>query len=719
MDSDRKPAHAVLLSKDRAGNAAPRLWRAVATLSASLFFTPAFFSARAKGATIRADVSDSLYTGLSANAQYASPSGVVYVNLGAVGSGNNILVGSGTLIAPDWVLTAAHVVTQNTGSFPTFAPSSITFGQGASQAFPAGDTAQSVAVESGWAYVAQEGNDLALVQLSAPVTTAVPTTLYTSGLGTEIGQTATIIGYGNTGNGINGAVANTYGTRRAVQNVVDAFGGQTTTNGSGQQVPFTAFSSNLMLTDFDSPTDPTKSLMGSTTPLPLEGASIGGDSGGGLFFTVGGAAYLAGVTSLVGYPGTGLYGTYNGYTRLSVGESTSFITSTLAVPATWQSASGGSWTGNGNWASGTSPQFAGATANFLGAISGNQTITLDDPSYPWIMGIINFNNPTSSYTLAQGSGGSIVLQAGSASASAAINDLGGTHYILAPVNLTSNAVVTITNPSDELHLAGVISGPRSLTLSGGGSLSLESTNTYAGATAVNSGTLLVAAATGLPTKSSVSIGSSGHVVLVPFTGAQTLSSLSIAGAGSLDVGNNTVFINYTSDPKAAILGYLATGSNGGTWTGAGINSSVAAASGTHYGVAFADGADHVVSGLSSGQIELKYALYGDILLAGNVNGTDFAILAGDFGKSVTGGWEQGDLNYDGTVNGTDFSLLAENFGRSASGASIALPASEWSALDSFAASHGLLADLPEPSGVICTVMGLTVLARRRRAVGWV
>ena len=51
------------------------------------------------------------------------------------------------------------------------------------------------------------------------------------------------------------------------------------------------------------------------------------------------------------------------------------------------------------------------------------------------------------------------------------------------------------------------------------------------------------------------------------------------------------------------------------------------------------------------------SLLGDIKLTGSVNALDFGILAGSFGKTVTGGWEQGDLNYDGVVNADDFALL--------------------------------------------------------------
>ena len=45
-----------------------------------------------------------------------------------------------------------------------------------------------------------------------------------------------------------------------------------------------------------------------------------------------------------------------------------------------------------------------------------------------------------------------------------------------------------------------------------------------------------------------------------------------------------------------------------------------------------------------------------------MDGTDFAILAGNFGKTGMT-YAQGDLNGDGKVNGTDFAMLAGNFGK--------------------------------------------------------
>jgi hypothetical protein len=58
-----------------------------------------------------------------------------------------------------------------------------------------------------------------------------------------------------------------------------------------------------------------------------------------------------------------------------------------------------------------------------------------------------------------------------------------------------------------------------------------------------------------------------------------------------------------------------------------------------------------------------FVLTGDINRDRSVNGSDFSILASNFGKTARA-FADGDLNGDGSVDGSDFSLLASNFGRS-------------------------------------------------------
>jgi hypothetical protein len=155
------------------------------------------------------------------------------------------------------------------------------------------------------------------------------------------------------------------------------------------------------------------------------------------------------------------------------------------------------------------------------------------------------------------------------------------------------------------------------------------------------------------------------------SGGSSVTSLTITGSGTLDVGNNDLFIDFSgTDPIATIRGYLTTGYAAGAWNGDGIDSSAATAT-VGYGVGYADGSDDVVSGLSSGQIEVKYTLYGDANLDGFVSGSDFTILVANLGDSVNA-WDKGDFNYDGIDNGQDFTMLISNLGKTATNADIAL-----------------------------------------------
>jgi autotransporter-associated beta strand protein len=348
------------------------------------------------------------------------------------------------------------------------------------------------------------------------------------------------------------------------------------------------------------------------------------------------------------------------------------VTETL-LPAliTWNNTGatgdGKSWD-NGtsqNWNDGTNPATfsAGADITFNDNNNGHFAVTLNGNVAP---GSVFFNNSTGNYTI------------------------GGTGSITGSGNLDKNGTGTVT---------------------------LSTVNSYTGGTQVDGGVLVVGVSGALPANQALEIHNAGVLRLGTNSGATVLSSLYISSGATLDVGNNHVFINYgsTFDTFTTIVSELAIGINGGAWNGTGISSSAANANHS-YGVAAIDGADLAHTAISSGTIEIAYALYGDINLDGVVNGSDFAILAAHFGQSVTGGWEQGDLNYDGNVNGADFALLAGNFGKAASGADVVLPSSEWASLDAFAAAHGLMADVPEPSSLLCMSALVGVLASRRRSI---
>ena len=206
----------------------------------------------------------------------------------------------------------------------------------------------------------------------------------------------------------------------------------------------------------------------------------------------------------------------------------------------------------------------------------------------------------------------------------------------------------------------------------------------------------------------------GTVQLGTSTGVSSVGALSIYTGSKLDIRNDSLMINYGSnpDPIASIAALLASGYAGGAWNGSGIDTSAPlVVSGLSYGIGYADSADTGnPAGLPSGTIEIKYTLLGDADLNGIVNGIDFGILAANFNKGVTG-WDKGDFDYNNIVNGLDFGDLAANFNKGAAGAS------EVAELDAFAAANGLLADVPEPTGgAVIVTAAAGFLARRRKRI---
>ncbi len=223
--------------------------------------------------------------------------------------------------------------------------------------------------------------------------------------------------------------------------------------------------------------------------------------------------------------------------------------------------------------------------------------------------------------------------------------------------------------------------------------------------------------------------SGGSATLAVGGGNSTVGSLSITGAGSLDVTNNQIVLGYTGSSATAdstVRGYLISGRNGGAWNGpTGIITSGATGSGVDsgYALGYADGAEGIVAGLTSGQIEIKYTLLGDALLNGSVTGNDFTILVGNLNKSFLPngnpvGWDDGDFEYSGSVNGNDFTDLVSNLNKSATLGDVQVPAGVWAAVDAYAAANGFTLsndDIPEPASAgLLLAAGVGMLARRRR-----
>ncbi|HOX59007.1 MAG TPA: trypsin-like serine protease [Candidatus Paceibacterota bacterium] len=229
------------------------------------------------GVTRRDDQPDQSYLDLAASPDYAS-----------VGTFSSGLTGCGTLIAPDWVLTAAHLFLQSSGTFTI---------NGAT--YSANQLIKHPQYVSGRE---MQGYDIGLAHLTTPVPSVTPATLYSSSL--EPVYVMTFVAFGMTGTGLTGANTTDL-KRRACQNLPDGDYGSPAV---------------LLGSDFDNPHSPADSDFGDPAPLPLEGLPAYGDSGGGVFLTADAKTYLAGVISFVASTdglGNSNYGDVTGFGRVS------------------------------------------------------------------------------------------------------------------------------------------------------------------------------------------------------------------------------------------------------------------------------------------------------------------------------------------------------------------------------------------------------------------
>jgi autotransporter-associated beta strand protein len=205
-------------------------------------------------------------------------------------------------------------------------------------------------------------------------------------------------------------------------------------------------------------------------------------------------------------------------------------TVTVSGQAQWNSTTDASWGAAGSWqdsvtgaaiAANAAPgvrTIAGDTVLFT-ATSGD-TARLDGAS-PTLAGItFSTNSGKTGYTISQGSGGTITLQAGS---SASVNVLAGSQTIAAPLILASNTTFAISSGS--LGLTGNVSGAGSLTKTGAGTLVLANTNRYGTGVAVSSGKLVVINASSLADRSSLVVGNANYfAAAAPATSAAAASA---------------------------------------------------------------------------------------------------------------------------------------------------------------------------------------------------
>ncbi len=229
------------------------------------------------------------------------------------------------------------------------------------------------------------------------------------------------------------------------------------------------------------------------------------------------------------------------------------------------------------WSAGWVPNNAGAQATFGASIGTvNSTITLDGTK---AVGQLVFANSTSgggNYTIAQGSGGTLIFD--NAGAGASLTNYYGNSVISAPASLADNLSIAASTGTSVTFAGGIAdTGTHSLTLNPGGTtgaLILSGANTYLGGTVVTAGTLqLGTGINGADASMSASggiklVGASTVLNFIPF-GATTYAG-SISGAGSVTMsGTGTTGLtgaNSYTGPTTVNSGIL-TLSGSGTLSG--------------------------------------------------------------------------------------------------------------------------------------------------------
>jgi autotransporter-associated beta strand protein len=372
------------------------------------------------------------------------------------------------------------------------------------------------------------------------------------------------------------------------------------------------------------------------------------------------------------------------------------------------------------------------TYNDLSLVPGTQNLTWNNTGgtgdgATWDVGVSqNWNNGTGPASFANGDNVSFT-NANNGHSNVTINTL-----------VSPGSTTVDSSSAYAFNGTGGIGGAGGLTVSGTGSLTLNTANSYAGATTVNAGATLNVngsiPATALAANGTVNFGANASTGIL----ARNLASITLASGGKVAVAapsaaaNRTVLVagaltfgGTTASPEGVldlrandmiVKGSTAAGIrsllHAGVAGTAGITSSAAGASASGnmalgYALISAAGTFDGLA-VAGGDVVIKYTLVGDADLNGSVNFDDLLTLAQKYGQTNTT-WSEGDFTYDAATNFDDLLGLAQNYGRSA------LTEEQLSLVEtSFASDFALALSLvPEPTSLSLLCAGVLVTRRRK------